>query len=107
MEKKNLFNRELLERPMTAALEVSTELALFGLKVAATAQENSLKVTKSVMDQSAAALDQSRNLTEELIGVNKKYVAEFQKYLLDIWGNAADVVKPLDIKPAAADKKSA
>lgn len=107
MEKSKVFDRELTSRCMTTALEAATEWTLFGLRIAATAQNQALRSTRGLLDQTEAALEQSRKLTEELIDLYKKFAQDLQRHCLDSWSAAVDAYKVPDLKPAGAEKKSA
>lgn len=105
--KRKMFDRELAERPMSAALDAGSEWAMFGVKVAVAVQDQMLRSARSLTDHTASAVETGRRLTEELIGVNRKFLHEMQNVWLDTWNNAADNYKLPDLKPTGGDKKSA
>jgi hypothetical protein len=106
-QQKKGFDREMAERPMAAALEAGADWAMFGLKCMTTAQDHMLRTTRSMVDHTASVADQSRQLAEEMVNVNKKLARELQQSWLHIWSNAADTYKLPEIKSAAGDKKTA
>lgn len=106
MEKRKLFDQDLVERPFTTALEAATEWSLFGLKWAGAIQEESIRTAHALLERSESVLARNRQLAEEFIALNKRFATEFQRSWFEGLNQTADALKP-EPKAAASEKKSA